>query len=194
MTAEHIWILLQRVFGHLSDPAAKQPALHCRLNERFTQTGLTKASAEVRSLWKEIQQRPAREGKRHDHHRLLHSFALGPSCGKYLTSVLQQMDFNRSLQQESEWISKKQLLDLFSESEAEGLVIAGAVEVRTHPQNPRPTSISSNVVYSNDVACVAACLASATYCIAACIASSQQWLPGLASAVWLHALLHALLL
>ena len=47
------------------------------------------------------------------------------------------MNLSKSVEEAREWISKKQLLDLYSESEAEELVDIGSIEVRKHPDNPR---------------------------------------------------------
>ena len=109
-----------------------------RLNQRFSQTGLQKASSEVKGLWAKISARGIRENKCADQHKVLRAFALDPTCGPQFANTINSTAFNRSLEEEREWISRKQLLDIYSESEAEDLVNSGAIAVRPHPDNPRP--------------------------------------------------------
>ena len=108
-----------------------------RLNMRFTQTALPKASEETKSLWKSISQRGAREGKRHAQHRILTAFALDPSQGRQFCTAVQEMILKDSRIVDSTWMSKKELLDCYDESEAEELVESGYIVVRKHPRNPR---------------------------------------------------------
>lgn len=106
---------------------------YTKLNLRFTQTALKKLPPQIQQAWQDASQGP---GKQQRQHTILQAFGEDPTCGKHFLSKVQDFIESSKISVETQWISRKQLLAEFDESEAEELVEQGVLAVRKHPDNP----------------------------------------------------------
>jgi hypothetical protein len=108
------------------------PADFKKLNMRFTQTALkSKADGQTKTLWEQVSAKGHREGKREAQHKIRAAFALDPACGSSFATALQELSLTDTIWQNATWMSRKELLGCYSESEAEELVENGSIETRS---------------------------------------------------------------
>ena len=103
---------------------------------RFTQTAVKK-DAEAAKKWDLINSQ-AKPGTKVDlQHKVLTAWVLDPKLGQFFHSQVTDIITNHCFEQKVSWISKKQLLEVYDESEAEELIEAGHLQWRKHPANPK---------------------------------------------------------
>ena len=107
-----------------------------KLNQRFTQTVLPKGNEDAKSAWAMASKGGSRSGKVDLQHSVLKAWVLDPSLGTFFKSQVSEITSKQGIHKEKEWISRKQLLDMFDESEAEEQIELGILQWRDHPQNP----------------------------------------------------------
>ena len=107
-----------------------------RINERFTQTTLSKQPA-AKKVWERIKEESLAGSKQKNQRQVLEAFLLDPTCGKFFVEQTQNLAFGKNYSKEATWMSRKQLLDVYDESEAEEMLENGSLTYRTHPNNPK---------------------------------------------------------
>jgi hypothetical protein len=107
-----------------------------RINERFTQTTLSKQPA-AKKVWERIKAESLAGSKQKNQRQVLEAFLLDPACGKFFVEQTQKLTFGKNYSKEATWMSRKQLLDVYDESEAEEMLENGSLTYRTHPKNPK---------------------------------------------------------
>ncbi|CAK0816162.1 unnamed protein product, partial [Prorocentrum cordatum] len=62
------------------------------------------------------------EGKKVSKAKMLAAFLKDPNLGDTFMTMCQQLQYSEKVDCEEEWVSRKQLLDVYSESEAEEMI------------------------------------------------------------------------
>ena len=106
-----------------------------KLNLRFTQTALAKMPPQIQEAWKEAS--VAKTGKQQKQHSILAIFAEHPAGGKHFLNRIYEIQQTKKNLTESEWVSRKLILQDMDESECEEMVEYGTLEVRKNPLNSR---------------------------------------------------------
>eukprot|EP00959_Pyramimonas_sp_CCMP1952_P223296 4668070-Pyramimonas_sp.AAC.1 len=71
---------------------------------------------------------PKGGGKQATKARMLMGYLVDPSLGELFMSATQKLSFQEDVSREERWISRKQLLDMFDESEAEEMISEQKIE------------------------------------------------------------------
>ena len=103
---------------------------------RFTQTAMA-TKPDVKKVWERIKNESEAGTKRANQRRVLEAFLLDPSCGDFFLEQAQTLSFGGSCSKESTWLSRKQLLDVYDESEAEEMLENGSLQYRANPKNDK---------------------------------------------------------
>lgn len=106
------------------------------INERFTQTTLAK-KPDAKKVWDRIKEESVAGTKHTNQRRVLEAFLLDPSCGDFFLEQTQKLSFGRTVAKEATWMSRKQLLDIYDESEAEEMLENGSLQYRSNPKNDK---------------------------------------------------------
>ena len=94
-------------------------------------------NAEAKSVWERLKQTSQPGQLQHSQRKILKAFLLDPECSTVFLEHTAGVCEEHHVEEEEEWISRKQLLDLYEESEAEEMLETGALQYRKHPKNPK---------------------------------------------------------
>jgi len=78
-----------------------------KLNMRFSQTTLPKTTDDIKSLWGQVSQKGAREGKRNAQHTILKAWCVDPEFGETFATRTSSLGIKEGMKQEEEWVSRK---------------------------------------------------------------------------------------
>ena len=107
-----------------------------KINQRFTQTAMA-TKPDAKKVWERIKDESRAGTKQANQRRVLEAFLLDPSCGDFFLEQAQTLSFGGSCSKESTWLSRKQLLDVYDESEAEEMLENGSLQYRANPKNDK---------------------------------------------------------
>ncbi len=117
------------------------------INQRWTQTALPKQDEETKSTWSKCSE--TKGMKVALQHKLLGSWLIDPTCGKLFKQQVSELMESSSTTKESQWVSKKELMNSMDESEAEEMLELGTLEWRKNPLNKKRLQFKKVTVKEN---------------------------------------------
>ena len=101
------------------DALLENTGCYTKLYNRFNQTQVHKLSEDTQTLWKQMKENTDKSLKGQEQRKIIKAWIIDPGEGAAFAKYTGEMLKERGCSQKKKWLSRKQLLDMFSDSEAE---------------------------------------------------------------------------